>query len=116
MLPGSSLGTALVHFFPFIKLYSPPWGLVLGKFLSNTKLNKAKTVTLLPAIRLAQSILISPSKRAFEKHMPRVLFSEFYGISFNVTLIYLMYEHGSLRAIFFSSRQLRAKISSYSWQ
>ena len=57
MLPGLSLGTALVHFFPFIKLYSPPWGLVLGKLLSNTKLNKAKTINLLPAIRLAQSIL-----------------------------------------------------------
>ena len=57
MLPGLSLGTALVHFFPFIKLYSPPRGLVLGKLLSNTKLNKAKTINFLPAIRLAQSIL-----------------------------------------------------------
>ena len=36
--------------------------------------------------------------------------------SFNVTLIYLMHDHGILRDIFFGSRQLRAKILSNSWQ
>ena len=63
---------------------------------SNIKLNKAKTVNLLPTMRLTQSILkrkfpsvdkplqikappeISPSKRAFEKYKPWGLFSEFY--------------------------------------
>ena len=36
--------------------------------------------------------------------------------SFNVTLIYLMNDHGILRDIFFESRQLRAKILSNPWQ
>ena len=51
-----------------------------------TKITKAKTVHLIPTIRLAQSILKRkyPSvdkplqKRAFEKYKPRGLFLEFY--------------------------------------
>ena len=39
-----------------VQIYAPR-GLVLGKLPSNTKQNKAKTVNLLPTIRLAQSIL-----------------------------------------------------------
>ena len=37
-------------------------------------------------------------------------------VSFNVTLIYLMRDHGILRDIFFRSQQLRAKILSNSRQ
>ena len=65
---------------------------------SNITKNEAKTVNLLPTMRLTQSMLkckfpsvdkplrikappkISPSKRAFEKYKPRGLFSEFYGM------------------------------------
>ena len=52
------------------------------------KVKEGKNGKFLPTIRLAQSILkrkfpsilISPSKRAFEKYKPRGLFLEFYGI------------------------------------
>ena len=44
MLPGSSLGTALVHFFPFIKLYSPPgactWKIALKYKVKQSKNDK----------------------------------------------------------------------------
>ena len=71
---------------------SPP-GAFNWKIILKYKVKQAKTVNLLPTIRLAQSMMrrkfpsvdkpptkINPWKRAFEKYKSLGLFSEFYGI------------------------------------